>query len=123
MTHDRARVPSDIINCVLTKLVCDVLTLRPEQEAKLLARGFSASVIEHLRYASAPQTDAERQRAADSLADYLEAFGGGVPGFYRERGRWKMVWRPSGFFTPVRDEYGHVQALSERVDDPADGNK
>ena len=59
----------------------------------------------------------------DALAPYLEAFGGGVPGFYRERGRWRMVYRPPGFFVPVRDERGFIQALSQRVDEPRDGGK
>ena len=80
-----------VVNGVLTLLVRDVLTLRPEHRAKLIARGLSADEIARKRYVSAPTTSAERQRAADALAPYLEAFGGGVPGFYRERGRWRMV--------------------------------
>lgn len=113
----------DVINGVLTLLVRDVLTLRVGHKLKLLARGFTPAEIARRRFVSAPATRADRERAADAMAPYLDAFGGGVPGFYRERGRWKMVWRPSGYFTPVRDEYGFIQALSERVDEPSDGNK
>ncbi len=111
------------VNNVLTRLVCNELSLRPEHRARLLARGLGADEITRLRYASAPLTAAERQRAADALAPYLDAFGGGVPGFYRERCRWRMVYRPSGFLIPVRDECGHIRALSQRVDEPRGGGK
>src|SRR5205085_7209433 len=117
------RAPADIINGILTRLVCDVLTLRPKHRMKLLARGLSDADIKRLRYVSVPDTRAECQRAADALSDYLEAFGGGVPGFYRERGRWQMSWRPPGVFIPARDERGFIQALAQRVDEPRDGGK
>lgn len=123
MTHEPLRARADIINGVLTRLICDVLRLRPEHRSRLLARGLTLAQIERTRYVSAPVTRAERERVAVSLAPYLDAFGGGVPGFYRERRRWQMVYRPPGFFIPVRDEHGFIQALSQRVDEPKDGNK
>jgi len=123
MTREPHRAPADTINGVLTRLVCDVLTLRPEHRMKLLARGLSDADIKRLRCVSAPDTRAERRRTADALVPYLEAFGGGVPGFYRDRGRWQMVYRPPGFFVAARDEHGCVQALAQRVDDPEDGGK
>lgn len=115
--------PSDVINGVLTFLINRVLTLNLEHRAQLLARGLGGAEIERLRYVSAPVTASDRQRAADALAPYLEAFGGGVPGFYRDRGRWGMVFRPAGFLIPVRDECGRIQALSQRVDEPRNGGK
>jgi DNA primase len=124
MTHlEQTAAPHGIVSGILTRLVCRVLTLRPEHRARLEARGLAPDEIARLRYASAPATSAERQRAADELAPYLDPFGGGVPGFYRERGRWRMVYRPAGFFVPVRDESGYIQALSQRVDEPRDGCK
>lgn len=114
---------SAMISGVLSRLVCKVLTLRLEHAALLLARGLGPVEVERGRYASAPATGADRQRAADALAPHLEACGGGVPGFYRERGRWRMAYRPPGFFIPVRDACGHIQALSQRVDDARDGAK
>jgi DNA primase len=117
------RAPADIINGVLTVLICKVLTLRPEHEAKLRARGLSAEEIRRKRYVSAPATREERRRAAERLAPYLDAFGGGVPGFYFADGRWEMAYRPSGFFVAVRNEHGFIQALSQRVDEPRDGGK
>lgn len=117
------RAPADIVNGTLTMLINRVLSLSLEHRAQLLARGLGAADIERLRYVSVPVSVPERRRAADMLAPYLDAFGGGVPGFYRERGRWRMVYRPPGIFIPVRDEQGSIQALSQRVDEPRDGGK
>jgi hypothetical protein len=123
MKGEQRRAAAEIVNGVLTRLICNELALRPEHKAKLLARGLSATEIERKRFVSAPVARAERQRVADALAPYLDAFGGGVPGFYREGGRWRMVYRPPGFFVAVRDERGFIQALSQRVDDPRAGCK
>ena len=115
--------PDDVVGDVLTLLVTRVLTLRPEHSAALRARGLVPAEIARLGYASVPRTAAERRRAADELAPYLEAFGGGVPGFYRERGRWEMVYRPPGFLIPARDEWGRIHALCQRVDRLSGGGK
>jgi hypothetical protein len=58
------------------------------------------------------------ERAASALSPHLNACGGGVPGFYFSRGRWRMVYCPPGFLVPARDECGHVQALALRADEP-----
>ncbi len=123
--RESERAPADIINGILTRLVCAELSLQPEHLAELICRrGLSAAEIERERYVSVPATRAERIRVASALAPYLDAFGGGVPGFFLANGRWEMVYRPPGFFIPVRDERGHLQALSQRVDDPGeDGGK
>jgi hypothetical protein len=121
--NESQRAQADIINGVLTQLICGELSLRPEHRATLLARGLSAAEIECKRYVSAPISRDEYRRVAASLSSSLEAFGGGVPGFYRDRGRWEMVWRPSGYFVAVRDERGFIQALLQRVDEPQDGGK
>jgi hypothetical protein len=121
--NESRRAPADIINGVLTQLICRELSLRPEHRAALLARGLSAAEIKSNRYVSAPVSRDEYRHVAESLSLSLEAFGGGIPGFYRNRGRWEMVWRPSGFFVAVRDERGFIQALLQRVDEPLDGGK
>lgn len=120
---EHRRAPADIINGVLTRLIVKELYLRPEHRATLLARGLSAAEIERKRYVSAPVSREQYRRVADSLSPSLEAFGGGIPGFYRNRERWEMVWRPSGFFVAVRDERSFIQALLQRVDEPLDGGK
>lgn len=122
MSGDARRAEPDVIDGVLTKLLYE-LSLRPRHQAKLIARGLPADEIARKRYVSAPETHSERGRVADALAPYLDDFGGGVPGFYRDGGRWQMVYRPSGFFIRVRDERGRVQALAQRVDEPRDGGK
>ena len=104
------------VNNVLTKLIRDVLVLRPEHRAALRARGLDGRWINAQKYRSAPGSPAERGSAAESLAPLLDASNGDVPGFYRERGHWRMVYRPPGFFIPVRDGCGHIQALSQRLD-------
>jgi hypothetical protein len=122
MTGDTERAPAEIVNGVLTKLI-HTLSLRPEHRSKLSVRGLSLDEIARKRYVSAPATRAERDAAARALSPYLDDFGGGVPGFYRDGGRWQMVYRPSGFFIPARDERGRIQALAQRVDEPRDGGK
>ncbi|MBV8857218.1 MAG: DUF3854 domain-containing protein [Acidobacteria bacterium] len=117
------RAPADIINGVLSRLICRELSLRPEHRAALLARGLSTVEIERKHYVSAPTNRGEYRRVADSLSLLLEASGGGIPGFYRNHGCWEMVWRPPGYFLAVRDEHGFVQALLQRVDRPLDGGK
>lgn len=121
--NEYQRAPADIINGVLTQIICRELFLRPEHRAALLARGLNAAEIERKRYVSAPVSKDEYRRVANSLSPSLEAFGGGVPGFYRNRGQWEMVWRPPGYFLAVRDERGFIQALLQRVDKPLDGGK
>ena len=108
---------------ILKHLIERVLTLTPGHTDKLRARGLGLTEIKRQCYASAPATEAERQRAAEALAPELDAADGGVPGFYYDRGRWQMVYRPSGILIPVRDGLGHIQALAQRVDEPRDGGK
>lgn len=121
--NESRHAPADIINGVLTRFISRELSLRPEHRAALLARGLTDAEIERKRYVSAPVSKDEYRRVAASLSSSLEAFGGGVPGFYRDRGRWKMAWRPAGYFVAVRDERGFIQALLQRVDEPLDGGK
>jgi DNA primase len=117
------RMHAAVVSNALKHLVGRVLILKPGHAAKLRARGLSQVEVARLRYVSVPETEAEKQRVADALTPYLDAAGGSVPGFYRERGRWRMVFRPPGIFIPVRDGCGHIQALTQRVDEPRDGCK
>jgi len=107
----------------LTFALRECLTLRPEHRARLRARGLPDSWIDAQGYRSTPRNETERDAVADALMSYLEAFGGGVPGFYFDGRRWRMVFCARGYFIPARDEYGHVQALTYRLDEPRDGTK
>jgi DNA primase len=112
------RAPDYAISNALMRLVRDVLSLRPEHRERLRARGLTDIQTARARYVSAPATQPERERAAGSLSPYLDAFGGGVPGFYFGRRRWQMAYCPPGFLIPARDECGHIRALALRADDP-----
>lgn len=87
------------------------------------ARGLGDEWIDAQGYCSTPCSDAERDAVADALAPYLEAFSGDVPGFYHDGRRWRLVFCASGFFIPARDEYGSIQALAYRLDEPREGAK
>ncbi|HWW76695.1 MAG TPA: hypothetical protein VNZ44_14960, partial [Pyrinomonadaceae bacterium] len=109
---------------VLTFVLCKCLTLLPEHRARLRERGLDDEWIDGVGYRSTPSTQAERDAVAELVTPYLDAFGGGVPGFYHGGRRWRMVYCASrGFFIPARDEYGRIQALAYRLDEPRDGAK
>jgi hypothetical protein len=97
--------------------------LRPEHRARLHARGLGDEWIDAKGYASTPRDRRERDAVAELLAPYLEAFNGGVPGFFYDGERWRMTYSAPGFFIPSRDEHGRVQALCHRADGPRDGCK
>jgi DNA primase len=113
------RAPIDHRDGVYCKLLRELLTLSDPHRADLRYRGLTDDEIERRGYKSTPTVE-ERRDLARALSEYgLE----GVPGFYRDGGRWQMVYRPSGFFIPARDEHGRIQALAQRVDEPRDGGK
>jgi DNA primase len=88
------------------------LKLKPSHEANLIARGLSKAQIKNNGYASTPDTHVAR-----ALVRALEPYGlEGVPGFYHERGHWRMARTFPGYFIPIRDERGRIQGLQYRVD-------
>jgi alkylhydroperoxidase family enzyme len=108
----------------LTFILYKCLALWPEHRIRLRERGLSDEWINAAVYRSTPHTDAERDDVTEQVAPYLEAFGGGdVPGFYHDGRRWRMAFCAPGFFIPARDEYGRIQALAYRLDEPRDGAK
>jgi uncharacterized protein DUF3854 len=117
------RAEHDIIAGFYHKLTRELLTLRPEHAAALRARGLGDEWIKAQGYCSTPQTQAERDRVIEVLAEYLDAFGGGVPGFYHDGRRWQMVFCAPGYFIPARDELCFIQALAYRLDHPRGGMK
>jgi DNA primase len=88
------------------------LSLKPSHEADLLARGLSREQIRNNGYASTPNA-----RAAAEIVEVLAPYGlEGVPGFFRDHDRWRMVRTVPGYFVPVRDEHARIQGLQYRVD-------
>lgn len=103
------RAPADIVNGLLTYVLRKGLTLRPEHLKRMrVGRGLSGEWIYSQVYRSTPSSEAERDRVADLAAPYLEAFGGGVPGFYHDGRRWRIVYCAPGILISSRDEYGRI---------------
>jgi len=87
------------------------LPLLPAHRDGLLRRGLSLSAIELFK--STPTEDEAERITAEIAREYNLA---GVAGFYKDSGRWCMVKIPSGFFIPVMDRHGLIQALQIRKD-------
>ncbi|WP_242868796.1 DUF3854 domain-containing protein [Desulfotomaculum copahuensis] len=101
----------------------DLLYLRPRHRENLLQRGLTEEEIRKNGYRSIPEAEAPWsicRRLIDIGHDLA-----GIPGFYKGRGRrggsfWTFD-RQLGYFIPVRDEKGRIQALQRRMDDPQGG--
>lgn len=105
------RADSERRHMVYTALL-DALELSEAHREDLLHRGLSPAEITRNGYVDTPAPDQAR-RIAQELSQYDLP---GVPGFYQERGTWRMVWTALGFFIPVRDEHSRVVALLYRRD-------
>lgn len=83
------------------------LELSKLHRERLRERGLRAEEIDRLGYKSVANVAEEIAASGFDLTH--------VPGFYRRNGRWLMVSTP-GYFIPVRDRRGRVQALQIRRD-------
>ncbi|MCL6557570.1 MAG: toprim domain-containing protein [Firmicutes bacterium] len=99
-----------------------LLTLSPRHREDLLRRGLSEWEIRK-NYRSVPETETPW-----SICKRLLGMGhdlAGIPGFYKANGpRGGTYWtfeRKPGYFIPVRDEKGRIQALQRRMDDCREG--
>jgi hypothetical protein len=97
---------------VYSALIRDCLTLRLGHRNELMRRGLSNEAINRAGYISAPNLQ-ESDEAAQRLASYDLR---GVPGFYCESGKWRMVTPATGFYIPVRDERGRIEGFQVRPD-------
>jgi hypothetical protein len=94
--------------------------LLPEHKKDLLRRGLSEDDIKRNGYKSVP-APTERWRLCKELKERGYELSG-IPGFYQARGRyggryWTFKALP-GYFIPVRDSQGRIQALQIRLDKP-----
>jgi len=111
------RASVEHIDGVLTTFIRDRLSLSDEHHQALEARGLTFKEIRAHGYASVPD-----DKTADEIAASLAAFGlSGVPGFWRDGGRWRCKRMPPGFFIPVRNERSQIAGLQVRCDDPTRG--
>jgi DNA primase len=87
--------------------------LREGHRAKLLLRGLSDAEVDRLGYVSAP-SPAESDAVVESLSKYDLR---GVPGFYRQAGRFRLRDLGSGIYIPVRDAQRRIRAVQIRRDE------
>lgn len=89
--------------------------LKEEHKANLMKRGLSLAQIKTYGYFSSPSKEYEFKIAAELIERgcILE----GVPGFYfnEQRGAWAFKCRPTGFYIPIRNEYGMIMSIQTRT--------
>jgi hypothetical protein len=112
--HATPRASAAVRGAVYTTMLRDVLKLSDAHRAKLRARGLDDAEIEARGYRSTP--------GREEAAEVMHALAGhdlrGVPGFYGERDRCRIVNTAPGYFVPYRDEQGRVAAMQYRLDVP-----
>jgi hypothetical protein len=95
-----------------------VLPLLPVHEEELLNRGLTKLQVNNNLYKSIPQNPKYRWK----LARYLQEKGytlDGVPGFFTRNGKYGPFWdfmSPMGYFIPIRNPKGQIQAIQIRLD-------
>lgn len=97
----------------ICSLMLKRLSLREGHRAKLASRGLSDAEIDRLGYVSAPRPD-ESEAVAEGLSKYDLR---GVPGFYRQAGRWRLRDLGSGVYIPVRDPRRRIRGIQIRRDE------
>lgn len=93
----------------------DCLTLTDNHRKKLHERGLTDADIARLGYRSAPT---KKERAA-LICEYLRMNGvsfKGIPGFWKENGKWITGYKSPGIFVPFKDAKGRIQGLQIRLD-------
>lgn len=101
------------------------LSLYPEHRDDLMRRGLTEKEIKKSGYKSIPQLIKPWDicmKLKDRGFDLA-----GIPGFYKTPGRnggnyWTFGWQ-AGYFIPVLDVKGRIQALQRRMDDSNKGGK
>lgn len=107
------RASVEHIDAVYATLFQGHLTLREGHEAKMLLRRFTRAELTRLGWRSAPHPD-ESDAIAESLSKYDLR---GVPGFYRQAGRWKLRDLGPGIYIPVRDARRRIRGIQIRRDE------
>lgn len=99
------------------------LSLNARHKSDLLRRGFTEEIIGRNGYKSIPVSEHPWDicRKLKDCGLHLT----GVPGFYKARNRhggeyWTFSNKP-GYFIPIKDVQGRIQALQRRMDDGGDG--
>jgi Domain of unknown function (DUF3854) len=89
-----------------------MLSLCPAHKQRLRRRGFDDAAIENRGYRSTP-TEAQARTIAAQLAPLgLE----GIPGFFRDNNRWRLVRLGLGLLIPIRNRKGLIVGIQIRND-------
>ena len=96
----------------------DNLVLTDYHRKSLRDRGLSNAYIDKKKYKSYPQTSHEE--IATVLLDQGYILDG-VPGFYKEKGVWKLRRYSSGILIPQKDGFGRIQGFQIRMDNSKGG--
>jgi hypothetical protein len=109
-----AAAPIERRHAVYTALLA-ALPLSGRHTDNLLGRGLSDTEVARNGYASLPASGQEALDLCRDLAARHDLCG--VPGFFRDHeGRWYFRAMRPGFFIPVRDARGRIQAMQTRQD-------
>jgi hypothetical protein len=111
--HSHPLASPSHLDGIYSTMIRGHLVLSNEHKSNLLARGLSDLDIENNGYKSVP-TSLYGGTVARLLSE-LDLRG--VPGFYRERGRWQMFTPGRGFFISVRDSRHRIRGFQIRMDD------
>jgi len=102
-----------------------LLYLSASHKKELIRRGLSERDITKNGYKSVP----EKEKPWNICRRLIEIGHdlSGIPGFYRAKGPYGgLYWtfnRQPGYYIPVLDSNGRIQALQRRMDDPEKGGK
>ncbi len=108
------RAPIERRHAVYTALL-ESLTLSNRHVNDLSRRGLSDTEVARNLYASLPESSTWILDVCHALAINHDLSN--VPGFFRDYdGRWTFTARLPGFFIPVRDVWGRIQACQIRQD-------
>ncbi|MBS4024026.1 MAG: DUF3854 domain-containing protein [Dethiobacter sp.] len=108
------RKPDEFIDMVYREFI-RILPLSEDHLQSLLERGMAEEEIRRRQYRTTP-----KDRHADSLGEKFNLYG--VPGFFKENGRWKCV-AAQGILIPVKNERRQIVGFQIRLDRKADNKK
>lgn len=114
--------PVDVRDRVYREFL-DNLSLLPDHRSDLLRRGFTEETIAANGYKSVPVREFPWDICSRLKEKRLHLTG--VPGFYKAaNGRGGEYWtfsKKPGYFIPIRDALGRIQALQRRMDSVDEG--
>jgi len=113
------RANSNVIHQTYCMLL-QMLNLATPHKEQLLSRGLSQEQIAEFNYKSVPAFG--QQMLCEKLLQsgcVLE----GVPGFYKENGKWNVKLKAPGIVIPVRGIDGKITGLQIRLNKPVNGRK